>query len=77
MQKDDSKKTFSQLKALGLVWDLLLGIAIPTVSFALLGRFLDQRWHTSPWLTMIGLALALVVTMVIVTRKGREIQKDL
>lgn len=77
MDKKSADGALSQLKALGLVWDLLLAIAIPTIGLALLGRYLDQRWHTAPAFILIGLVVALVLTVVLVKRKAQQIQNDL
>ena len=71
------KPDFTQWQALEIVWDLLFSIAVPTVLFALLGRWLDKRYGTSPWFVGIGLVLALGVSAVIVTKKGRIIAKKL
>lgn len=76
-QETPKKGTPTPWEALELVWDILLGIAIPTTLFALAGRWLDKRYSTSPWFTIIGLALALLVAGVIVTRKGKDISKRL
>ncbi len=67
----------SPWQALELVWDLLFAIAIPTILFALGGRWLDKRFHTSPIFLILGLVLALVVAGIIVMRKGKEISKRL
>lgn len=60
------------LDALSFVWDVIFSIAIPTTLFALLGRWLDQRWHTSPWMTILGLILALGLAFVLVMRKAKQ-----
>lgn len=71
------KPALSQLKSLRLVWDLLFMVAVPTVVFALVGRALDSRWHTSPIFTLMGLFLALIVTSIIMYRKAKTIALDL
>ncbi|MFZ2804030.1 MAG: AtpZ/AtpI family protein [Patescibacteria group bacterium] len=64
-------------EAMEWVWDILLGIAVPTTLFALAGRWLDKRYSTSPWFTVVGLVLALIVVYIIVMRKGKDISKRL
>jgi uncharacterized membrane protein YfcA len=64
-------------EALGIVWDLLIAIAVPVVLFALLGRWLDQKYGRSPLFTALGLVLALAIVVVIVQKKGKDIAKRL
>jgi len=62
-------------KALGFVYDVLFAIAIPTVLLALAGRWLDTRWHVAPLFSLIGLALALAVVIVLMMRKTKQLKK--
>lgn len=70
MEKDDKKKTFS---ALSLAWELGYSIALPLVIFALLGRWLDGKLATSPWLFLLGIILAVSISSYLVYRKTMEI----
>jgi ATP synthase protein I len=42
------------MRALGLVGGLGFVLATTTVLGALLGYYLDRRWGTAPWLTLLG-----------------------
>lgn len=44
--------------------DIGTGIAVPLVVCALLGRWVDTRYQTSPFGILIGLALALMASIV-------------
>ncbi|MFA5128649.1 MAG: AtpZ/AtpI family protein [Patescibacteria group bacterium] len=48
--------------ALSLAWQLGYSIAVPLVLLALLGRILDKRFDTSPWLLLAGVLLSLVIS---------------
>ncbi|HEU0050431.1 MAG TPA: AtpZ/AtpI family protein [Patescibacteria group bacterium] len=74
-QKPSPDKKVSTLEAIGFVWDVLIAIAIPTVLFALGGRWMDQHWHTSPLFAVIGLFLALAVTLVLMMRKAKKLSE--
>lgn len=39
-------------------------IALPLVILGLTGKYLDARWGTTPWLTLVGIVLAIVATSV-------------
>ena len=65
-------KKINKWQALGFVWDIFFAVAVPTVIFALAGRWLDTRWHVTPLFTVIGLVLALAIIYVLVKRKARR-----
>lgn len=73
MGNESPKKGVSPAEAMGIVWDLLFAIAIPTTLLALLGRWLDRRYNTSPLFLAIGLLLALAAAGLVVVRKGKRI----
>lgn len=70
MEKDNKQKTFS---ALSLAWELGYSIALPLVVFALIGRWLDKKLETSPWLFLLGIVLAVSISSYLVYRKTMEI----
>jgi len=61
--------------AIGFVWDVFISIALPTVVFALGGRWLDNRWHTSPWFTLIGLTVSLVAVWFLIRHQAKRLQE--
>lgn len=54
-----SKPEFSALK---LAFELGYIIVIPLVILALLGRFLDKRFGSSPWLLLCGIFLSMIIS---------------
>lgn len=77
MTPDPSKRPLSTIQAMGMVWDIVLLVIVPTVLFAWGGRWLDKRYDLSPWCTIAGFVLALIVVGVGVYKKGKEISKRL
>lgn len=63
--------------ALSLAWELGYTIAIPIVIFALLGRFLDKKLGTSPFLLLAGIFLSLIITTIGITKKTMKVMKEL
>jgi F0F1-type ATP synthase assembly protein I len=63
------KKTL--LFSFGLIGQIGFSTAIPLVVLGLLGRYLDKKFQTSPYLFLVGLALATVIIYFII----REIVK--
>jgi ATP synthase protein I len=53
----------STLRALAIISQLGLSIAIPLAVGIFLGVWLDGQFHTSPWLTLAGIALGMVVAV--------------
>ncbi|MDP3794211.1 MAG: AtpZ/AtpI family protein [Candidatus Uhrbacteria bacterium] len=66
------KSLLSGYRAMGFVWEVLISIAVPTTLFALGGRWLDLRWHTSPLFLGTGLLLSLVVAGALVIHQAKR-----
>lgn len=60
-------------EAMGFVWDVLVMIAVPTVLFALAGRWLDRTLGVHPLFTILGLVLALILAGLLVYRKAKKL----
>lgn len=63
--------------ALSLAWELGYTIAVPIVILALLGRFLDKKLGTSPFLLLTGIFLSLIITSIGITKKTLKVMKEL
>jgi F0F1-type ATP synthase assembly protein I len=78
MSSDGQKRTpLTGLHALGFVTDVLISVALPTTFFAWVGRSLDTRWNTSPWMTVIGFVFAITISGLLVYRKAKQYQKQI
>lgn len=71
--KNNNKENFWSI--LSLAWELGYLIALPLIIFALMGRFLDKNLHTSPWLFLLGILLAIIISVFIVYKKTINIIK--
>ncbi|MEW6407971.1 MAG: AtpZ/AtpI family protein [Patescibacteria group bacterium] len=67
----------SDFRVLKLAWELGYTIAIPIVLSALLGRFLDKKFDTSPWFLLLGIFLSIFISSFGVYKKTVAILKDL
>lgn len=70
--KEEEQKSFN---AWQMAWDLGWQIAVPLVAFALLGRFADKYFDTSPWLLVAGIVLAVFSSTYLVYRKVSKFLK--
>lgn len=61
--------------ALGFAWELGYSIVVPIVVFALIGRLLDKKLDTSPWLLLLGILISIIVTTVLVYQKTIKVMK--
>lgn len=51
-------------------------IAIPVIIAVFVGKQLDQTFHSAPWLFLFSVALAFVISIVMIVRIGlREMDK--
>ena len=75
----DSQKRgpLTGLRAVGFVTEVFIAVAAPATFFALLGRNLDWRWHTSPWMTILGFFCAIALSGLLVYRKAKQVAEDL
>jgi len=65
-------KSFS---AVGLAWELGYSIAVPIVVFALLGRFLDKKLGTAPWILLAGILISIAASSWLVYKKTLDIME--
>ena len=62
-------------RVVSLALELGFIIALPLVAFGLIGKWLDAKTGTYPWLTMVGILLAIVSTTVWLVRRFKELMK--
>lgn len=67
-----SRKIISQWEAVGFVTELLVFVAVPTTLLALGGRWVDDRYGSSPWATVGGLLLSLAISALLVVKRSTE-----
>lgn len=63
-------------QALNLAWELGYTIALPLVLFAVAGRYADRKFGTSPWLLLIGMAVAIGLTTILLIHKFSRLMRD-
>ncbi|MBI4363520.1 MAG: AtpZ/AtpI family protein [Candidatus Doudnabacteria bacterium] len=66
-------KSVSKWQIASLAMELGFIIALPLVAFGLIGKRLDAKFGTSPWLTLVGTLLAIAATTVWLIRRFKEI----
>lgn len=62
--------------ALRIFADFSGSIAVPAVLAALLGKWLDQKYHTQPRYLIILLVIAFIFTAVHLQKKAKQYQTD-
>ena len=70
---NESGNKVNDFKAWSLAGELGYTIAIPIVVFALLGRFADKTWGTSPWFLLLGILISITASSWLIYRKVKEI----
>jgi F0F1-type ATP synthase assembly protein I len=75
MQKDKkpSEDNLKQINLLSLAMELGYTIALPLVLFALIGRFADKSFNTSPWIFLCGIISATFISSWLVYRKVKNL----
>ena len=59
--------------ALSYAGQLAYVIVIPLVIFALIGRFLDKKWGTDPWLLITGIIISVIISSIWAFSKATKI----
>jgi hypothetical protein len=69
----------SLIFSFGLIGEVGFATALPLVIFGKLGKYLDQRWETTPYLFYAGVALAslqiFLYLRMIVKKASEDFQK--
>jgi len=61
------------LRAVALIFGLGLTLAVTTAAGALLGDYLDRRWGTGPWLSLMGTLLGMGLGLWQVLSEARRV----
>ncbi len=64
-----NNNTDGQWSVFSLAMELGYTIAVPIVLFALIGRILDKKFDTSPWLLLVGIFVSILLTTWLVYRR--------
>ena len=73
MDIDTNKKQDKpQFKTAPIALEVGFSIAMPIVIFALIGRFIDNQFGTSPVVLLVGIGLSVFVSSYIIWRKMKN-----
>jgi F0F1-type ATP synthase assembly protein I len=61
---DTSKKTAWWQPAITMFLKLSVWVAVPVILALYLGQWLDQKYHTKPWLFLGCIGLAFIISMI-------------
>lgn len=64
------------LLGLRIAGDFGVTLAAPVVIFVLIGKWLDGKYDSSPWLTILAFILAAVVSAISINRKAKRYGKE-
>jgi hypothetical protein len=72
-EKPNVPEGLTKSQMVGFAMELGYVIALPIVGFGLLGKWLDHKMnHQVPWVTLIGIALAITLTTIWLTMKLKK-----
>lgn len=64
------------LFAFRIIGDFGVSIAAPIIVFVLVGQYLDEKYGTNPWLTVLAIVIAALITAKIIHRKAKRYGKE-
>lgn len=77
--QDEPKSTGDRryyIFALRIMGEIVYLIAVPVVVLALVGKWLDGKFGTKPWLLITGFVLAALISGFSVWRRAKELGKE-
>ena len=76
MEQNNKPAEQTPWSLLGFAWQLGYSLAIPIVFFVLVGRLLDKKFGTAPWLLLTGVILSLFSSTLTVYLKATKIMAE-
>jgi len=80
MEQKNKAQLFWQRRGMKLFLNLSFWIVIPIIAAVVIGKYLDQKYNTSPWLFLLSMGIAFVFSMLILVFIGfnefRRIEKE-
>jgi undecaprenyl pyrophosphate phosphatase UppP len=73
--KKEEKNAFTRWSMASIAFELGFIIAIPLVVMGFLGKWADLKLNTYPWLTLVGIIIAIISSTFWLTRRFRELLK--
>ena len=73
MAEPQKPKDLNKWRIASLALEMGFIIALPLVAFGLLGKWLDAKWDSEPWMALVGILLAIAATTVWLIRRFREL----
>lgn len=65
------------LFTLTLAYTIGYTTALPAVGFGLLGRFLDKKFNTSPWVLLISMIIAMLIIFTWLYKQVKDMIKKI
>ncbi|MBI4250483.1 AtpZ/AtpI family protein [Candidatus Uhrbacteria bacterium] len=76
MDKPPNQSSGSVLAMLGIVWTIGFMVAVPLVGFALLGRYADKAFNSSPLFFLSGVVVSIIVSSILIFRKTMQLMHE-
>lgn len=77
MDKKEELGTMWWKEYSGMMIDISGWLVVPIILGLFLGKWLDSKYQTKPWLTVVCVGIAFVITNVGIIRQGIKIMKDM
>ena len=72
----DQKSRENMLLGLRITGDFGASIAVPVILFVLIGQWIDNKYNSTPWFTVLAFVLATIVSGRIIYRKAKLYGKE-
>jgi len=72
----DPRSRKNMLMGFRITGDFGATIAVPIVMFVIIGQWLDGKYNSSPWFTILAFVLAALVSAKLIYKKAKEYGKE-
>ncbi|MBF0443223.1 MAG: AtpZ/AtpI family protein [Oligoflexales bacterium] len=77
MEQDSNKKDINlRAEYIQVFTRISVWIVSPVIFSLVLGKYLDNRYHTTPWILSVLLAISFTVSMAMIVKIAGEYMKD-
>ena len=77
MEKKEELRTMWWKEYSGMMIDVSGWLVVPIILGLFLGKWLDSKYQTKPWFTVVCVGIAFVITNVGIIRQGIKIMKNM
>ncbi len=74
--KNNNKKPIWNSEYIKVFTNISVWIVVPVLCSLFIGKYLDTKFNTTPWILGVGLTLSFTVSMIAIVKIAKKYEKD-